>query len=228
MRPPCFEPLGKGRVLPIERYAGSWSPTAWIYSCEGSPRPLPSPGYSDPGADIVMTVSPRGRDFPTSLRRVSTTGRNSPTMATAINENPTIALQGQDPWGPYWSGIHPVKASTRSGIDIILAVLTPYLATMRRGNAAHKPDPQRLIVSGTDLGNVMSAKDHRKNDRRQLVQPLWRRYMKKAAFSLRQGKQAALCPNSSNQAQTYRSELMPSLLSRNIASRETSAMFPGY
>jgi len=99
---------------------------------------------------------------------------------------------------------------------------------MRRGNAAHKPDPQRLIVSGTDLGNVMSAKDHRKNDRRQLVQPLWRRYMKKAAFSLRQGKQAALCPNSSNQAQTYRSELMPSLLSRNIASRETSAMFPGY
>jgi len=90
------------------------------------------------------------RDFSISPRRVSTTGRNSPTRATASNENPIRAPQGQGPLEPksrYWSGIHPVKTSTSSGIEQILAILTPYLMD---GGLEIKLDvtcPMRLIVS---------------------------------------------------------------------------------
>ena len=73
-------------------------------------------------------------------------------------------------------------------MEQILAVVTQYLATVRPGTVAFKNAPQRLIVSGTDDRNVMSGKNYRKNNRRQLLQPLSDGGLcKKTAFSHRQG-----------------------------------------
>jgi len=44
-------------------------------------------------------------------------------------------------------------------MEQILAVVAPYLASVRFGTVASKIAPQRLIVSGTEDRNVMSGKN---------------------------------------------------------------------
>jgi hypothetical protein len=154
------------------------------------------------------------------------TGRNSPPTATAIEESPAVALQDQDHWGPYRFGIHPVKASTRSGMEQILAALTPYLAAVCLGTVACATAPQRLIVSRANDRSVMSGKRCRKETAVSFssrsnggTSPILSQH---TAFFHRQ-KSRRLCPNSAIRCEDYRSQPVRSLRSRNLAIQRGAA-----
>lgn len=83
---------------------------------------------------------------------VSRCGRSSPTRATPMKESPTIAPQGQGPFGPTSRslfGIQPVKPTTRRGMARILAIVALDRMYQESRNRIDGTCLMPLIVKGT-------------------------------------------------------------------------------